>query len=229
MRYDTKLKLDLKETEAFHRQELFSKRFERFEPIDNPFLYLRKQANMSLQELASVSYISKNALLRAEQGTYTNPLPSLTDYWVSHSGELTHVEISNRYDQYQKETRWFNRFYFGRVPFSDLISLNNTEHPFRQLRANRIPLLGPFSNENGDFGPTKVPYSPVGITDASKALCLPLDTLQFFEKKATQKSLPQRLVEVLMYIGYDRKDIAFLAEAHQMWRKYKREGLTYDQ
>lgn len=190
------------------------------EPIRNPFRVLRVNARMSLQGLAIASRISKTAVQRAELGAYVNPLPSLMEYWQRASpNSFDEFEVLNDYETFRYQTRMFNRYFFGEGLLEDFISLESLEHPLRQLRKNRRSLW------EVDPGGERY-YLPVGITETSRALCVPLDTLQFFERKTTQKSVPAELINALHLIGYDDGSIEFFQHAHQVWRESKKAGIT---
>lgn len=171
---------------------------------DNPFLSLRVNADLSRTELAQLSHIDIMAISRSEVGCYSLPLPSLVDYWVRR-GSITHPELVTAYEEFQLAQRKRNKFFFGH---SLLVDTNDTLHPFRQLR-NRRP-----SRATGN-------PLPVGITDCAKALCIPLDTLQFFEKKLTQQSVPKIIKLALNQNGYSPNQIAGFEASFKEWRAAK--------
>lgn len=194
-------------------------------PIKNPFKVLRVEARLSLQGLAIASRISKTAVQRAELGAYVNPLPALMEFWAkSAPNRFNEFQVINDYEAFRFQMRMFNRWYFGKGILEDFITVPKDSsspmvHPLRQLRKNRRALWE--KDPSYELHPL-----PVGITETSRALCVPLDTLQFFERKTTQQSVPSELINALHLIGYDDESIEFFQHAHQVWRESKKAGFT---
>lgn len=171
-------------------------------PVCN-FKHLRLQSNLSLAGLALQTGLSKNAIVRAEQGTYANPLPRLSEYYQRRFN-ISELEITLGYEDFQAAQRQRHYHYFGdTLIYSELDQV----HPFRQLRLSKHSLAHP------DV------LLPVGPDAVSRALCIPVDTLRFWEKKfKSQKSVPKLVVNVLNQIGYDRSTIANFCKAYEYWR-----------
>lgn len=179
------------------REELFGP-----EPV-NPFNKLRTDIELSANRLAQLSHVDRKAIARLEAGTYTSPLPSMVDFWVNR-GVVTEGELYADYENYQYQQRLRHEFYFG--PTLEF-NLDNKVHPLRQLRSTRPSLV--------DGTPL-----PVGITEFCESLCLPLDTIQYFEKKwKYQQSVPKQLKLVLNQVGYTRAQIAKFEEGYLKWRE----------
>lgn len=171
------------------------------EPL-NPFTRLRSDLGVSLNRLATICHVDRKALSRLENGTYTNPLPSMVDFWVNR-GSATEGELLTDYEEFQFLQRRRHEFYLGPSLNVDLAGM----HPLRQLRFNRPSLV---SNEP----------LPVGISEFSEALCLPLDTVQYFEKKwRQQQSVPKQIKLVFNQIGYSREAIATFEQRYKQWRE----------
>lgn len=161
--------------------------------VINPFLSLRKSADLTLGELAAYSRISIRALSRSEYGMYTNPLPGLVDYWVR-KGTISEGVLVSEYEYYQIAIRRHNRLIFG--PDLDF-DLNSNIHPLRQLRA----------------------LHDYGLVELCKALCIPLDTVQYFEKKwRVQQSVPKCLSLALNQSGYSRAQLWKFGDDYKQWR-----------
>jgi hypothetical protein len=172
-------------------------------PPANPFKELREGLGVGINELAKLALVDRKAISRLEVGMYTRPLPSMVDFWVKR-GVATEGELTNDYEVYQIKQRQRYRFYFGATLHVDASS---ALHPFRQLRARR-----PSYHDNTPL--------PVGLTACAQALCIPLDTLQFFEKKyRLQQSVPKPLKEALNQIGYSREQIRTFENAYKAWRE----------
>jgi len=161
--------------------------------IVNPFRSLRLSADLTLGELAAYSKVDIRALNRSEHAMYTNPLPALVDYWVRR-GAISEGVLVSEYEDYQFNVRRHNRLLFG--PTLEFNSASNI-HPLRQLRSR------------GGFK----------LVAFCKALCLPLDTVQYFEKKwRVQISVPKGLLLALNQCGYSREQISRFQDAYGLWR-----------
>lgn len=168
----------------------------------NPFRKLRLGHNYKLSEFCGMVHVMRSAMIRLEHGTYANPLPSVTDWWVNHECNkcshlgLTELKLFNAYEDFQLNQRQQHLMYFGRTRhLHDMYDLNSDVHPFRQIRGS------------------------IGITQVSRDLCIPLDTLQFFEKRwVRQQSVPKLLCTVLNYIGYSNLEIQQFRADYKTWR-----------
>lgn len=170
----------------------------------NPFLRLRKEAKLTLGHLAQLSRIDRKALSRAESGMYTYPPPSLVEYWVR-KGKISEGVLTTEYEDYVYETRRVKQRVLGD---SLIFEFASTQHPLRQLRL----------------------AANLELTAFCKALCLPLDTIQFFEKKwRTQQSVPKGLILALSQNGYTRAEILTFQFQYADWRCTKLENAySYD-
>lgn len=163
------------------------------EELINPFRNLRLRARMTLGELATYSNIDIRALNRSEHGLYTNPLPALVAFWVN-KGVISEGTLVTEYEDFQVAVRHHNHRCLG--PNLSFHTYSNI-HPLRQLRAaNHFKLL-----------------------EFCKALCLPLDTVQYFEKKwRVQKSIPKGLMLALNQAGYRQGELDSFKENYAHWR-----------
>jgi hypothetical protein len=169
--------------------------------VVNPFLSLRLKAGLTLGELATYSQVNIRALSRSEYGMYTNPLPTLVDYWVN-KGAISEGILYSEYEYYKIAVRRFNKLLFG----TDLnFDLNSNIHPLRQLRKAKS----------------------YDLVELCKALCVPLDTLQYFEKKwRLQKSVPKCLSLALNQAGYSRSQLYKFSQDYSEWR-IKQQAVTF--
>lgn len=181
-------------------------RISKFGPAPiNPFTALRSSKGWTISDLSRFSLIDPMALKRSEFGTYSNPLPALVDFWVKKHGQPYSI-IHEDYEDFINAQRKRHHKYFGETLTYDPL---NSEHPFRQLRNNRPSLS------------TGSPL-PVGVLETSKALCVPLDTIQFFEKKyATQQSVPKPIKAALTQIGYTPSQVRLFEVNYSEWRDVK--------
>lgn len=170
----------------------------------NPFEELRLSQAFSYLELARASHIDVMAVKRAEWGTYAQPLPSLADYWVRRN-KIAYYDLTDQYTDFVTKQRARHKHYFGPNLVTDP---NLPLHPFRQLRERRPSL------HDG------LPL-PVGLVECAKAICAPLDTIQFFEKKATQKSVPATIKAALHSLGYSTTQVRLFSDSYAKWREIK--------
>lgn len=158
----------------------------------NPFKRIRERSGYTQEVMADKVGISKQALIRAEQGTYSAPLPALLSFYVNNFGE-NEYELDREYEQFQHDMRAQNYLMFGQLPDNYYAHV----HPFRTIRKN------------------------YNCTEVAKMLCIPQATLTYFERKARrQKSVPKLLVEVLREIGYSHTSIVKFDQAYQAHREY---------
>lgn len=159
----------------------------------NPFRSLRLAADLTLGELAAYSRVDIRALTRSEYGLYTNPLPALVDYWVRR-GTISEGVLVSEYEYYQLAIRRHNRLLFGPEL---VVHTESNIHPMRQFRAAHSYTL----------------------MELCKALCVPLDTVQYFEKKwRVQQSVPKSLLLALNQAGYTRLQLRKFQEDYAQWR-----------
>lgn len=169
----------------------------------NNFKSLRMDRGLSLQQLASALGISKNALVRLENGTYANPLDAALNYWVKRGA--SYPALIEGYSDFQYYTRQRAHLYFG--PSLRVYTRRSLPHPLRQLRQYRT-------------SPVDNAILPVGIEQVSRDLCLPVDTLRHFEKKfRRQQSVPKSLKAVLNQIGYTQAQVQTFERDYHIWRK----------
>lgn len=159
----------------------------------NPFFALRTGANLTLGSLSEYTGIDVRALRRCEKGLYTNPLPRLIDYWVN-LGKATEGQLLSDYEDFQFNTRRSNLLLFGpELHFS----LSSNIHPLRQLRAG----------------------AGLGLTECCESLCVPLDTVQWWEKKwRHQKSVPKGLMLAINQAGYTQNQVREFSNGYHAWR-----------
>jgi hypothetical protein len=206
------------------KEQMEAERTERFGPPPiNPFKQLRLDHGFTHSELCSQVYISKQAIIRLEQGTYTNPLPTVLTWWGEHHcasskcpsnqsdikpgqpiGELYLRDAYAEFQQNQR-ARYFRIFGVSLV-FNDneLRRIHDERyHPFRILR------------ERANFS----------LTEVARSLCLPQATLEHFEKKfRTQQCVPKALRSVLREIGYATNE---LNEFEDEYMQFRNGGLRF--
>lgn len=159
----------------------------------NPFKDLRAQSDLTLEHLAHNIGISKQALIRLEQGTFSDPLPTALNYFATNF-HLSELELIQRYEAYQHAQREAHERYFGDVR----LRLNDADvlmHPLRILRGKRTP------------------------TQVSKDLCIPQATLVYFERNVVQqKSVPKMLTKVMREIGHYKSEVDAFIVSYEFHR-----------
>ena len=162
----------------------------------NPFTELRNSLNLSHARLAEICFVSKQALIRLEQGTFSDPLPSVVDYYV-HNHDQSELHLRDAYIAFQEATRKRYANLFG-----DNLSVDVTapDHPLRQLRYRKK--LNP--------------------TELAKMLCIPQATLDHFEKKwKTQQSVPKQLCAALFQLNYPSSAVEEFKKSYAAWRSFQ--------
>lgn len=168
----------------------------------NPFKELRESHDLTVELMAKKMGISKQALIRLEQGCYVEPLPTALNYCAS-AFPVTEYQLTVDYEAYQKLKRQSAHRYFG--PIVTKLSGAHVIHPMRVLR--------------GTINPTQV----------AKDLCIPPSTLTYFERNVIQqKSVPKVILNVLHEIGYKDHEIETLIMAYDCFRTSVRENRIRD-
>lgn len=160
-------------------------------PPVNLFKSLRQNLDLSHEQLGRLMLLSKQALIRLEQGTFERPLPTAVDWWVNNHG-ISELQLVDAYEGFQEAVRARHTRLLG-----PLVSVTcvGSPHPLRQVRKE---------------------YS---LSEVSKMLCLPQATLQYFEKKwRIQKSVPKALTRVLRETGYYHSEVATFVSDYAEWR-----------
>lgn len=161
--------------------------------ISNPFLELREKRGWSQSECAKLIGVDVRAIDRLEYGLYTSPLPSVLNYWFQAS-DRSLPEILSAYEEFVYETRRTNHRYFGNLH----INISSGVHPWRVIRAS----------------------SNLTLTQASKLMCVPLDTMQYWEKKwRVQKIVPKSILLALNQMGYTQNELNKFQEIYASWRE----------
>jgi DNA-binding XRE family transcriptional regulator len=168
------------------------------QPI-NPFKAIRESIkdpttgrHISHAALAKRIGCTKLSLIRLEQGTFNDPLPTVLDYFIKQG--YNYLSLTDGYINFQHQTRLQNCYLFGT---SLTIDVSSPDHPFKQLY-------------------TRVHSNP---TEVSKRLCIPQATLSKFERDPRgQQSVPKTLINVLPVIGYTDEQISQFLYDYKDWR-----------
>lgn len=162
-------------------------------PPINVFKQLRQSLDLSHEQLGLRMLLTKQALIRLEQGTFATPLPTALDWWVSNHG-YSHLQLTDAYEGYQEAQRLRHHRLFSDLNAS---SAKGAKHPLRQLRD----------------------ASDLTTSELSKSLCLPQATLNHFERKwRTQKTVPKCFTSVLRQTGYTNNEVFAFCRAYEIWR-----------
>lgn len=169
-----------------------------------PINYLRRvreAADLSVQAMADKVGVTKQAMIRLEQGTYQTILPAVLDYYVANYPD-SELSLVDAYESFQEQMRKRHFKYFG-----DDLSTGPADqyHPFIKLRAR----IG------------------VNPTEVAKALCIPQATIIHFENKPLrQQTVPKIIQNVLKDIGYTSNQIALFESDYTSYRR-ARKGMNF--
>jgi transcriptional regulator with XRE-family HTH domain len=183
------------------------------DPPVNPFKYMRAVALHSketptLESLCNAMGISKQALIRTEQGTYVEPPQAIIEYYAEEEG-ADYVTLGRLYKEFQRDVRKRHYRIFGDLNERDFFS--EGLHPFTVLRRNWTdPISG-------------VPYAgEMNVTECAKLLCVPQGTLSYFQNKLThQASVPDVLISALKDNGYTGDELDTLVYEYYAYRERK--------
>lgn len=174
------------------------------EPL-NPFKELRTNAQLTLVQLVDKTGLTKQALIRTEQGIYPEPPDRLLDFWTKEGN--SYPELRNNYESWQMTIRSrHDRLFLWPRTWDQRV------HPLMQLAEL---WRNPF---------TDLPYSgePMNPTELSKLLCVSQAVVNHWLKHPIQqKSVPTPLWVALSASGYSKKELAQLSEAYYKFRCYK--------
>lgn len=164
----------------------------------NPFLRLRESQDWSQSECAKRIGINVRAIARLECGLYTSPLPSAVDYWTLNRGLISIPELLTEYEDFVFNQRQSNHRLFNTLH----VNLSSGVHPWRNIRARLNP------------------HAASTLMGCAKAMCVPLDTLQYWEKKwRTQKTIPKSILLALNQMGYSQVELTKFQEVYKSWRE----------
>lgn len=163
----------------------------------NPFKEARESIidsntgrSISHAVLAKRMGVTKLSLIRLEQGTFNDPLPTVLNYYTSHG--FNYLYLTDGYITYQYQMRMRNFLYFGPDLECDPLS---ALHPLAQLRGTRNHM------------------------HVAKSLCLPQSTIARFEKDVrAQQTVPKTIINVLPVIGYTDEQIHSFLTCYKQWR-----------
>lgn len=179
------------------------------EPI-NPFKDLRIASDWTMVEICNRAGISKQALIRTEQGTYEYPPERLLDFWSNEGTSYT--ELTTRYEQFQLDTRRRHSYLFGR---SSYWAFTLSEHPF-------VTLLTSHWCDALD----REYLGVMNATECAKLLCVNQSVVDHFvQKPQRQKSVPAPLLRALRQNGYTLDDLDNLSQAYVDYRNHTLYGI----
>ncbi len=162
----------------------------------NTFKVLREEQGMTLEELGRSALLSKQALIRCEQGVFNQPLPTLMDYWVSRG--FRELWLQEGYEDYQAKMRERHQFFFG---VSLAVSTTLPTHPFKQLRET---------------------YNWT-VSEVAKYICMPQSTLAYWEKRwISQQSVPKDFIDICLELGYSKSQVNYFCRDYAEWRNLNR-------
>lgn len=194
-------------------------------PPTNPFKQLRLDHGFTHDNLCSRIFISKQALIRLEQGTYDSPLPSVLEWWANHvckssdcpankstlrPGEpIGELYLRDSYAEFQQRQRGRYKLCFGPSLEYDADELhrifNVGDHPFGVMRDRAF----------------------MSRTEVAKSLCIPQATVEHFEKKfRVQQTVPKNLRYALKEIGYSASNIADFCAVYNDYRNNNRRSVS---
>lgn len=175
-------------------------------PPVNIFRQLRLEKNLTLKNLTDSTGLSKQAMIRTEQGVYDAPPMALMEYWLN-KGQL-HNTLTESYADFQVATRTQHHKLFGEV---NVKNLPDHVHPQEWLRRNwTYPPVG----EPGDR------IGTLNKTEMAKLLCINQAVVDYFENHVVkQQTVPFPISYALRDNGYS---VAFLEELDDAYSRHRK-------
>lgn len=167
----------------------------------NHLKQLRTRDNLSLQDLSEKCGLSKQTLIRAEQGLFDEVPEKLMRYWLD-QGE-NELVLMDGYLDFQLTVR-------GRIKriFGDGIN--------EALPVNQHPLVT-LTNDYWIAG------GPMNIMECAKLLCVSQPLLNHWIKNPKQKVVPQPLLTALFQNGYAKFELSVLITNYSRYRSWVNE------
>lgn len=170
--------------------------------VFNPFKNARLGLEKPMQQIANEAGLSKQALIRTEQGTYDVPPERLIEYYLDHGHSYN--ELVNGYREFQVATRQRHHKIFGE-PFGRFVY--SGKHPLDYL------LTICWSTADG------TPVGPMNPTEFSKLMCVNQSVVDYFlSKPHRQKSVPGPILRALRDNGYSVDVLNDFALAYEQYR-----------
>lgn len=158
----------------------------------NPFKAARNDLDLTMAELAKRTGVTKQSIVRLEQGTFAAPLDKVAQFFTDQG--YSYLSLRDAYIDYQTQQRARHHRMFGNFVVK-LSQCSTSEHPFRHIRE---------------------PFTP---TYVAKALCISQASIEHFENRvARQTIVPQALQDVLNEIGYARSEVGVLNSCYHDYR-----------
>jgi transcriptional regulator with XRE-family HTH domain len=169
-------------------------------PSENPLKRLRHLCNLTLDQVAYQVGVSRQFIIRAEQGVYSAVPDSLLDFYGGRL-EVDALAVGAEYYQFQLLTRKAN---YGRLiepwTFPDVL-----QHPFIHWR-----LMS-------------------GVTSSAgicKLFCVHPATINKFEKRSfLMNAIPDQLVGALLESGYHPETLDTLEQSYKRYKLEQRNRL----
>jgi len=158
----------------------------------NPLKVLRKRAGRTIDQVAARAEVSRQFVIRSEQGVYSEPPASLLGFYSSIL-DVSVAQVTNDYFNFQRATRQAN---YGRLiePWAFTAVGAVGEHPFTRWR-----LMSGISSAAG----------------VCKLFCVHPASLNKFEKHPEQCAVvPDQLAKALLESGYKASTLADLESAY---------------
>lgn len=183
----------------------------------NPFKHTRVTLELTLEAFAALCGVSKQAIIRQEQGVPDKPIDKVAEYLVQKHG-YDYLPLINGYEEFQILTRQRNRRLFGRWDGLTFYPMHE-EHPLLRLLTSawEYPSVG---SEPGE------PVGRMNPTELAKLLCINQAIIDHFLNKVhRQHSVPKPLLNALRQNGYTIKELTLFEDAYTAYRQFTIKGV----
>lgn len=176
------------------------------DPDENILRHYRLQAGYTMQDLGLVIGLTKQTIIRVEQGVFAN-IPPAAVKWIWQTFDKTPSLVELSYLTFQRRNREAHKRMFGDIRSTLFVA---EYHPLNVLMERwAYP----------DGTPVGVFLSP---TQVAKLLCVPQAALDgWLNYPRRYSGIPKDLLEALMESGYTRSEVVILRDAYIEYRDYK--------
>lgn len=165
----------------------------------NPLKQERVSRNLTIDQVASQSGISRIAVIRNEQGCYVDPSPTLCNFYGYDGTFLTTLLQAYRNFQQHQRTLNFGQLSETYLKTATLVESFPTSNPITQWR------------EVSNLSKAKV----------STLFCIHPDILPRLELRShlVPHEFPKQFMQALIESGYEEIQLVVLQSKYQVWRK----------
>lgn len=206
--------------------------------VSNPFVTMRESRGFTLTDLVNLTGLSRNSIIRTEQGQYTEPPKALVDFYFTNQNlnqsfntnslnettlrSIYNQELLSEYNRYKTFKRKAN---YGLLK-DDVFSIREVFTPYLLLNAP----VGAFSHlipSDHPFIAWRLGSGVKALNTIAKAFCLHQGDLFRYEKQPHKcNETPPPIIAALKVAGYSVDTCSTLELAFQAFKNKIRNDLV---